>query len=68
LQQAGLPQPQTNYAIGPYFADFAWPTYRLVVEFDGFATHGHRQAFTPDRKRGADLTARAGALAVREAA
>jgi very-short-patch-repair endonuclease len=56
LKQAGLPIPQTNYAIGRYFADFAWPRYRLVVEFDGFATHGHKQAFTPDRKRGADIT------------
>jgi very-short-patch-repair endonuclease len=56
LKQAGLPMPQTNYAIGRYFADFAWPLHRLVVEFDGFATHGHKQAFTPDRKRGADIT------------
>ena len=57
LKQAGLPIPHTNYAIGRYFADFAWPRYRLVVEFDGFATHGHKQAFTSDRKRGADITA-----------
>jgi very-short-patch-repair endonuclease len=56
LKQAGLPIPQTNYAIGRYFADFAWPRHRLVVEFDGFATHGHKQAFGPDRKRGADIT------------
>ena len=56
LKQAGLPIPQTNYPIGKYLADFAWPHLRLVVEFDGFATHGHKQAFAPDRKRGADLT------------
>ena len=29
-----------------------------MVEFDGFATHGHKQAFTPDRKRGGDITAK----------
>ena len=57
LRQAGLPQPSTDYPIGRYFADFAWPGLRLVVEFDGFATHGHRQAFTPDRNRGGDITA-----------
>ena len=56
LKQAGLPQPATEYPIGRYFADFAWPRHRLVVEFDGFATHGHKQAFTPDRKRGGDIT------------
>ena len=56
LKQAGLPQPETDYPIGRYFADFAWPQHKLIVEFDGFATHGHKQAFTPDRKRGADIT------------
>src|SRR5215213_4487204 len=58
LRQAGLPQPETNYAIGRYFADFAWPRHRLVVEFDGFATHGHKQAFGPDRNRGGKITAK----------
>jgi very-short-patch-repair endonuclease len=56
LKQAGLPIPHTNYPIGRYFADLAWPYHRLVVEFDGFATHGHKQAFTPDRIRGGDIT------------
>jgi very-short-patch-repair endonuclease len=58
LNQAGLPQPETNYPIGRYFADFAWPHVKLVVEFDGFATHGHKQAFTPDRIRGGKITVR----------
>jgi len=57
IQQAGLPQPLTDYPIGAYFADFAWPLIKLVVEFDGFATHGHKHAFSPDRKRGGKLTA-----------
>ncbi len=56
LRQAGLPIPATNYRIGKYFADFAWPHVKLVVEFDGFATHGHKQAFGPDRRRGAKVT------------
>jgi very-short-patch-repair endonuclease len=57
LRQAGLPLPITDYRIGTYLADFAWPALRLVVEFDGFATHGHKQAFSSDRKRGARITA-----------
>jgi very-short-patch-repair endonuclease len=56
LRQAGLPQPVTDYPIGTYRADFAWPNLKLVVEFDGFTTHGHKQAFSPDRERGAKLT------------
>jgi very-short-patch-repair endonuclease len=58
LKQAGLPPPLTDYPVGAYFADFAWPLLKLIVEFDGFATHGHKQAFSPDRKRGGKLTAR----------
>ena len=57
LKRAGLPQPVTDYAIGRYRADFAWPEHRLILEFDGFATHGHRRAFRDDRRRGAELTA-----------
>lgn len=35
--------------------DFHWPQHRLVVETDGFATHGTRAAFEADRARDADL-------------
>jgi very-short-patch-repair endonuclease len=58
LRQAGLPQPITNYAIGRYRADFAWPDHQLVVEYDGFDTHAHRKSFHHDRRRNAELTAR----------
>ena len=57
LRQGGLPQPITNYPIGRYRADFAWPEHRLVVEYDGFSTHAHRKAFHHDRRRNAKLTA-----------
>ena len=57
LRQAGLPQPITDHSIGRYRADFAWPDHQLIVEFDGFASHGHRRAFHRDRQRGAVLTA-----------
>jgi very-short-patch-repair endonuclease len=58
LRQAGLPQPITNYAIGRYKADFAWPDQMLIVEYDGFSTHNHRQAFHHDRRRNAELVAK----------
>ena len=58
LRQAGLPQPTTNYPIGRYRADFAWPDHQLVVEYDGFATHAHRQAFHHDRRRNAVVAAK----------
>jgi very-short-patch-repair endonuclease len=58
LRQAGLPQPSTDYPIGRYRADFAWPDHRLIVEYDGFGTHNHRRAFHHDRRRNAELTAK----------
>ncbi len=58
LRQANLPQPITNYAIGRYRADFAWPDQRLIVEYDGFNPHAHRKAFHHDRRRNAELTAK----------
>jgi very-short-patch-repair endonuclease len=54
---AGLPQPLFQPRIDPYRIDFAWPAHRLLVETDGYATHGHRQAFEDDRARDAHLTA-----------
>jgi very-short-patch-repair endonuclease len=55
--QAHLPEPTCQYPIGPYRIDFAWPTHRLLVETDGYSTHGHRQAFEADRARDAYLIA-----------
>jgi very-short-patch-repair endonuclease len=55
---AGLPSPKVNWPLGPYVIDFAWPGHRVLVETDGWATHGHRAAFEADRARDADLTAR----------
>ena len=57
IGQAGLPRPLVNHRIGPYRADFVWPDQRVIVETDGFATHGHRAAFEEDRARDAALQA-----------
>jgi very-short-patch-repair endonuclease len=38
-----------------YRLDFAWPVLKVAVEAEGFAAHGGRQPFVPDRRRLADL-------------
>jgi very-short-patch-repair endonuclease len=53
-----LPTPRTQVIIGPYTVDFLWPERRLVVEVDGWETHGTRSAFEDDRARDADLKVR----------
>lgn len=50
-----LPQPQTQRIIGPYTVDFFWAEARLIVETDGFETHGKRASFESDRARDAWL-------------
>jgi predicted transcriptional regulator of viral defense system len=52
---AGLPRPIVNAPIAldgeQVEVDFAWPRHRLVVETDGWQTHGTRRAFERDRDR-----------------
>jgi hypothetical protein len=62
IRQAGLPEPDTNDAFhvpdyGLCEPDFHWPQHRVIVETDGFETHGTRQAFRNDRAKDAALTA-----------
>jgi len=38
--------------------DFAWPEHGVLVETDGWATHGYRAAFERDRARDAQLASR----------
>ncbi len=53
----GLPEPETEYTIhdnqGRFVGrvDFAHPDARIVIEVDGFATHGTPEAFVGDRVR-----------------
>lgn len=55
-RRASVPTPEVNAWVAldgntGYRADFLWRRHRLIVETDGHATHGTRQAFERDRER-----------------
>jgi predicted transcriptional regulator of viral defense system len=55
-RDASVPEPEVNVWItlgdaGSYKADFMWRSERLIVETDGWGTHGTRTAFESDRRR-----------------
>jgi hypothetical protein len=55
-RRAGLPEPEVNVWITledgvAYKADFLWRAERLIVETDGWGSHGTRRAFEEDRRR-----------------
>jgi predicted transcriptional regulator of viral defense system len=60
LDHAGLPRPHLNawLTFGPrrYQVDCLWPVQRVVVELDGYSTHGTRGAFEDDRDRDRRMT------------
>ncbi len=55
VRRSGLPLPEVNQrwdASGRWVrTDFRWPAARLVVEVDGWGTHGGRAAFEDDAER-----------------
>jgi very-short-patch-repair endonuclease len=55
LTQHGLPRPRLNawITLGPrrYQVDCLWPEQRVIVELDGYETHGTWSAFQSDRDR-----------------
>jgi very-short-patch-repair endonuclease len=62
VREAGLPEPLTNTVLSApdhsrLEVDLHWPAHRLIVEADGFETHGTRSAFEADRARDAALQA-----------
>ena len=55
-EQIGAPRPRVNEPLvlrdGTHVVpDFCWPDLKLIVETDGWATHGTRTAFAGDRQR-----------------
>lgn len=52
----GLPRPEVNVRIDGAEVDFLWREQRLIVETDGYETHGTRAAFERDRAKDARLT------------
>jgi very-short-patch-repair endonuclease len=60
LQSHALPEPTVNAWITvesrTIQPDFIWPGQRVILETDGYATHGTRKAFGDDRRRDQLLT------------
>ncbi len=42
LKAAELPQPTVNVPLLGYTADFLWAEHKLILEVDGYGTHGNR--------------------------
>lgn len=61
LDLHGFPRPRLNawLTIGThrYQVDCLWPAQKVIVELDGYATHGTRHAFETDRDRDRRLLA-----------
>lgn len=60
LRRHALPEPEINAWITverrTIQPDFMWPEQRVILETDGYATHGTRKAFGNDRRRDQLLT------------
>ncbi|HEY5316703.1 MAG TPA: type IV toxin-antitoxin system AbiEi family antitoxin domain-containing protein, partial [Solirubrobacteraceae bacterium] len=56
-ERYGLPEPLVNTVVEGYEVDIFYPEHRLVIELDGWETHGLRDQFELDRDRDADLLA-----------
>ncbi len=50
-----LPRPAVNVRIDRFEVDFLWRPQHLIVEVDGWESHGTRSAFEEDRARDARL-------------
>lgn len=61
LERNGFPRPRLNawISVGShrYQVDCLWPAQKVIVELDGYETHGTRHAFESDRDRDRRLIA-----------
>jgi len=51
LHSAGITGWHSNFPVGRYRVDFAFPEQRIAIEIDGFAFHSDHAAFQNDRVR-----------------
>ena len=54
-RSAALSMPRMNVKRAGWEVDAVWDAQRLVVEVDGYASHGPRAGFERDRRKDADL-------------
>ncbi len=54
LNQARLAPPLTNVKVNGHLVDFYWPDFNLIVETDGWASHGRRGQWELDHDRDLD--------------
>lgn len=64
VNEAGLERPLFNAKVAGFEVDAFWQRQKVIVEVDGYRTHGHRQAFERDRAKDAKLIA-AGYVVIR---
>jgi very-short-patch-repair endonuclease len=64
VKRYGLPIPRVNHWIAGHEADIVFEHERVVVELDGYETHGTRASFERDRERDAAALA-AGYVTIR---
>ena len=51
LKAAGLAEASVNVPLLGHTADLLWAEHKLILEVDGYATHGNRLSFEADRRR-----------------
>ena len=51
LRQAGITGWKTNYPLGGYKIDVAFPKQKVAIETDGWAFHNDPEVFVKDRQR-----------------
>jgi very-short-patch-repair endonuclease len=57
LKPSGLPMPRFNVWVNGHRVDAVWARERLIIEVDGYDTHGNRASFESDRRRDQDHVA-----------
>jgi hypothetical protein len=65
LREHGLPTPEINIHIEGYRVDAYFREQRLVVELDGWKTHGTKERFLADRRQDSAILAATGIPTVR---